>query len=104
MRPAAVSGVLGMTDEEIEARVEADAQRVAALARISLRKWYGGAEELGMDDLRIDTFMVLGIPVWDAEHEGERAEREDCFVVCESRKFHVKLGILQAATRRQMTS
>jgi hypothetical protein len=92
-----------MTDAELQARIDADVQRVAAIARNSIEAWYRGTEaDDTRRDLRFDTFMVLGIPVWDYYQDDERlGEREDVLVCCESRKHHVKMGVLRNATDRQ---
>jgi hypothetical protein len=93
-----------MTEAELQARIDADVQRVAAIARDSIGRWYRGTEQDdARRDLRFDTFMVLGIPVWDHYDEDghERlGEREDVLLCCESRKHHVKRGILANASDR----
>jgi hypothetical protein len=78
-----------MTEAELQARIDADVQRVAAIARDSIGRWYRGTEQ--------------DIPVWDHYDEDghERlGEREDVLLCCESRKHHVKRGILANASDR----
>lgn len=92
-----------LTPEQIEQRIEADVQRVAKIARGMLRNLYENPSE-GLEgqvngpSARLDTFVIAGIWTWEDE-DGD--ELEDVVMGSETRKHHVRQGILDCALAYQ---
>jgi len=74
--------------------VRADVARFQTLAEDLMRQCYAVAEERGQSNVRLDTVMVIGVLAWDGD---DGVEREDIVSSCESRKHHIKSGILRDA-------
>ena len=88
------------TEERIEAQVEADLARIVRQARKLLTAMYTDTEEReNENDLRIDTFGIIGVASWRDENDDEC---EDVVMAWEPKKHHVQTGILADAMRVHM--
>lgn len=85
---------------QVEAQIEADIARVATLMRGLAKNCYKASEERGETNYRFDTIAIISIYTWD-DPETERA-REDVAFAFETKRHHVKTGILMDVLATQM--
>lgn len=72
---------------------EHDVERVTKLMRGLVENMYADCAEAGLEDVRIDQIGIVGIVAFK-DPEGDEAE--DVFTAFETKRPHVKLGILTA--------
>lgn len=74
--------------------IQTDIDRISKGVRGLMEKVHTAAEERGEENVRIDVWMAVGVLSWTAD---DGSEREDIVMFCESKRHHVKHGILQDA-------
>lgn len=93
-----------LTPEQIEQRVEADVARISKIARDMLTRCYADTDdeddlpESRSDSAKLDIFVIVGVWNWKDE-DGQ--EYEDIVMGSESRKHHVRSGVLADAVLAQ---